>query len=73
VFPAVTLGANDASVPRIGGQVDFGAGAVIGSVTIGDHALIGANAVVVCDVPAWATAVGVPAKILRRAPGAPPV
>ena len=42
---------------------------VIGPVTIGDHALIGANAVVVCDVPAWASAVGVPARVLPRRPG----
>jgi len=42
-----------------------GAGAVIlGSITIGDHAVVGANAVVLQDVPAGATAVGNPAKIL---------
>ena len=69
IFQQVTLGASEAGVPKIGGQVDFGAGAkVIGPVTIGDHALIGANAVVVCDVPAWATAVGVPARIISRGP-----
>ena len=70
IFQQVTLGSNGAGVPTIGGQVDFGAGAkVIGPVTIGDHALIGANAVVVCDVPAWASAVGVPARVLPRRPG----
>ena len=69
IFQQVTLGASEAGVPKIGGQVDFGAGAkVIGPVTIGDHALIGANAVVVCDVPPWATAVGVPARIIARGP-----
>jgi serine O-acetyltransferase len=42
-----------------------GAGAkILGAVTIGAHAKIGANAVVVSDVPSRATAVGVPAKIV---------
>ncbi len=50
---------------KIGGQVDIGAGAkIIRPVTIGDRAKIGANAVVCCDVPPGATAVGVPARIL---------
>jgi serine O-acetyltransferase len=51
---------------EIGGHVDIGAGAkIIRPVTIGDHAKIGANAVVLCDVPACATAVGIPAHIIR--------
>ena len=37
---------------------------VIGPLKIGDHAIIGANAVVLIDVPAGATAVGVPARLL---------
>ena len=37
---------------------------VIGPVTIGDGAIIGANAVVVDDVPAGATAVGIPARVV---------
>ncbi|MBE9041090.1 serine acetyltransferase [Oscillatoriales cyanobacterium LEGE 11467] len=50
---------------KIGARVDIGAGAkIVRPVTIGDGAKIGANAVVLCDVPAGATAVGVPAKIL---------
>ena len=50
---------------KINGHVDIGAGAkIISAVSIGDHAKIGANAVVVCDVPTRATAVGVPAKII---------
>lgn len=50
---------------RLGGRVDIGAGAkIIRPVTIGDGAQIGANAVVLCDVPAGATAVGIPAKIV---------
>ncbi len=49
------------------GHVDIGAGAVVvRSVTIGKHARIGANAVVTTDVPDYATAVGVPAKIISR-------
>ena len=53
--------------PVIGDGVFIGAGAkVLGAVTIGDGARIGANAVVVCDIPAGATAVGVPAT-LRQA------
>ena len=47
--------------PRIGNDVKLWAGAkIIGRVTIGDRAEIGANAVVVRDVPADCTAVGVP-------------
>jgi serine O-acetyltransferase len=36
----------------------------VGTVTIGDHAIIGVSAVVTKDVPANATAVGIPAKII---------
>ena len=43
----------------------IGAGAVVlGPITIGDGASIGANAVCLIDVPAGATAAGVPAKII---------
>lgn len=53
---------------KIGGHVDIGAGAkIIRPVTIGNHAKIGANAVVICDIPEGATAVGVPAKIIKVA------
>lgn len=52
--------------PHLGREVNVGAGAkVLGAVTIGDGATIGANAVVLCDVPAGALAVGVPAVIKR--------
>ena len=54
--------------PVIGNNVTLGAGAkVIGRVTIGDYAKVGANAVVLQDVPPHAIAVGVPAKIILRA------
>jgi serine O-acetyltransferase len=66
VFQQVTIGTRDGSgVPRIEGHVDIGAGAkIIGALTIGRHATIGANAVVLEDVPAGATAVGIPARIV---------
>jgi serine O-acetyltransferase len=53
--------------PRIGNDVVIGAGArILGPVTIGDGATIGANAVVLTDVPPGATAVGVPAVVRSR-------
>jgi serine O-acetyltransferase len=55
--------------PRLGARVNVGAGAqILGDISIGDGAQIGANAVVLCDVPPGATAVGVPASVVRRAP-----
>jgi serine O-acetyltransferase len=53
--------------PTVGDGVVVGAGArVLGPVWVGDGAKIGANAVVVKDVPPYATAVGVPAVVRRR-------
>jgi len=53
--------------PRIGNRVDIGAGAkILGTITIGDDAVIGANAVVLKDVPPGALAVGVPARVIMR-------
>lgn len=52
--------------PIIGQRVNVGAGAkILGKVVIGDDAKIGANAVVLKDVPGNATVVGIPAKILE--------
>jgi serine O-acetyltransferase len=52
--------------PKLGNRVNVGAGAkIFGNVNIGDGANIGANAVVLCDVPAGATAVGIPARIIK--------
>lgn len=51
--------------PTLGKGVVVGAGAkILGPIMIGDGAKIGSNAVVVKDVPAGATAVGIPARIL---------
>ena len=53
IFQQVTIGATSKGIPTIGGHVDIGAGAkIIGPVHVGDHARIGANAVVREDVPA---------------------
>ncbi len=53
--------------PVIGNRVNIGAGAkILGAVNIGDDAEVGANAVVLKDVPAGAAAVGVPARIILR-------
>jgi serine O-acetyltransferase len=52
--------------PTVGNGVVIGAGArVLGPVLIGDRAQIGANAVVVRDVPAGAVVVGIPGEVLR--------
>lgn len=53
--------------PVFGNHVDIGAGAkVLGPIRIGNNVLIGANAVVVCDVPDNCVAVGVPAVVKPR-------
>ena len=69
LFQQVTIGSGPRpGLPKLGGHVDVGPGAkILGGVTIGDHAVIGANAVVVSDVPAGAVAVGVPAVSRRNA------
>jgi serine O-acetyltransferase len=64
------LGGPRQGVPRLGNDVYVGAGAkILGPITIGDGAVIGANAVVISDVPPGATAVGVPARIIPRDKG----
>ncbi len=56
-----------ARAPRIGNDVFIGSRAVvIGPITIGDNVRIGANAVVLKDVPSNVTVAGVPAKIVRK-------
>ena len=66
IMQQVTIGQTaESSAPNIGMHVYIGAGAkVLGNVTVGDGAQIGANAVVLIDVPADCTAVGVPALLV---------
>lgn len=63
----VTIGAERRRSPVLGDDVFLGAGSkVIGAVTLGDGCRVGANAVVVRNVPAGATVVGIPARVVRR-------
>ncbi|MCC7363127.1 MAG: serine acetyltransferase [Dehalococcoidia bacterium] len=66
----VTIGMrNVADFPAIEDGVEIGTGArVLGPLTLGAGCKIGANAVVMADVPPGCTAVGVPARILHRCP-----
>jgi len=67
IMQNVTVGRNDGlagRAPRIGRGVLVSSGAtILGDVSIGDFARIGAAAVVTADVPAGCTAVGVPARL----------
>ncbi|NTW03517.1 MAG: serine acetyltransferase [Oscillochloris sp.] len=67
IIAAVTIGMrNSWEFPSIGDNVFIGAGArVLGGITIGNGAIIGANAVVLNDLPDDATAVGIPARITK--------
>jgi serine O-acetyltransferase len=67
--PFISIGPveGDLRGPVLEEGVFVGTGArILGPLTIGYGARIGANAVVLSDVPAWATAVGVPARIIPR-------
>lgn len=70
LLPFVTLGVRGRMAgPTVGRGATIGTGAkVLGAVKVGALASVGANAVVLDDVPAWATAVGVPASVVA-APG----
>jgi len=58
---------NETDIPTIGNNVDIHAGAkILGKVKVGDNATIGANSVVIEDVPPDVTVMGVPAKIIWR-------
>ena len=62
----VTIGAERGESPLLGSRVFIGAGAkIVGAVIIGNDTKVGANAVVVDDVPDGATVVGIPAKVVK--------
>jgi serine O-acetyltransferase len=80
INPWVTIGLSNsrrygfsADGPTIGDEVHIGTGAkILGPVRVGDHARIGANAVVIDDVPANTTVVGAPARVVGAAASAAP-
>lgn len=64
----VTISNSGNGAAVIGDDVNIGAGAkIVGHVRIGNRAKIGANAVVVHDVPDDATVVGIPARVVKLA------
>lgn len=68
IYQQVTIGYDhDLRAPVIGDNVEVCCGAkVIGGITIGDNVLIGANAVVVRDVPSNCVVAGVPARVIKH-------
>ncbi|WP_100489480.1 serine O-acetyltransferase [Sporolactobacillus pectinivorans] len=71
VFQGVTLGGTGKEKgkrhPTVGNDVLISAGArVLGSITIGDHSKIGAGSVVLHNVPADSTVVGIPGRVVRQ-------
>ena len=71
IYHGTTLGGtgNEKGIkrhPTVGNDVIIGSGAkVLGNINIGSNSKIGANAVVLNDVPEGATVVGVPAKVVK--------
>lgn len=73
LYHGVTLGGRSLDRvkrhPTVGNKVTVGAGArLLGPISIGEEAQIGANAVVVSDVPSYSVAVGVPARVRSSKP-----
>ncbi|MGN1416320.1 MAG: serine O-acetyltransferase EpsC [Oscillospiraceae bacterium] len=71
LYQGVTLGGTGKDKgkrhPTLGNNVMVGAGAkVLGPITIGDNVKVAANAVVLNNIPSDCTAVGVPARVVRR-------
>lgn len=71
IYQGVTLGGTSTKKvkrhPTLGNNIVVGCGAkVLGSITIGDNSQIGANSVVIKDIPANSTVVGIPARIVAH-------
>lgn len=67
LVPYIASGTTSDETIRVGANCFFGAGAmVLGNVSIGHGSVIGANCLVIGDVPPFSIVVGSPAKILRR-------
>lgn len=71
LFQGVTLGGTGKETgkrhPTLGSNIVVGAGAkILGNINIGDNSYIGANAVVLRDVPANSTVVGVPGHVTKQ-------
>lgn len=71
LYQGVTLGGTGIEKgkrhPTVGNSVVIGTGAkILGNITIGDNSYIGANAVVIKDVPPNSTVVGVPGRITKQ-------
>lgn len=71
IYQGVTLGGVSLNKgkrhPTVKSNVVLGSGAkILGNITIGANSKVGANSVVVCDVPDNSTAVGVPARIIKK-------
>lgn len=69
IGPGTVIGGTSGKydVPKIGRNVFVGVGAkILGPISIGDNSVIGANAVVIDDIPSRCLAVGIPAKIIKH-------
>ncbi len=71
IIHQVTIGAiGQGNTPIIGNNVLIGVGAkILGKITIGDNVKIGANAIVVKDVPSGSTAISPSATIINKEKG----
>jgi serine O-acetyltransferase len=67
IHQQVTIGTtHKGGLPHIKGHVDIGAGAkILGSITVDEHAIVGANAVVTKDVNAYEVVAGIPARVIQ--------
>lgn len=77
IYHGVTLGGrslvHEKRHPTLGDGVVVGTGAtILGPVVIGEHSIVGAQAVVVTDAPPWSVLTGIPAVVRPRARGPVP-